>query len=326
MGRRWATTLVAFGVALVVSAPARTQERPASNADELRKLDALFDFVRARNVRDYALSGPDVIDEAKYLKIGGIEQWVTIRGENRANPVVLVLHGGPGDATNPWGYAGFRPWLKTYTVVQWDQRGSGKTLGRSGKDSAAALTIGRLVQDGVELADTLRTSLRKDKIILVGHSFGSILGVLMAKKLLWRLFGLGGTGAAAGGLAGFLMRWGLGPLGLLLGSTSPLEGGPDLMRFDPKSGRYVPIPGRGGEPVQGDVDVHLPPEEGDAGVVGQRRLLRLLEQLQERPYRSLHAGDRQHRRGPPLRERDQLCPAGRQPRGRQGDLDGRTEP
>jgi pimeloyl-ACP methyl ester carboxylesterase len=67
------------------------------------------------------------------------------------------------------------------TVVQWDQRGSGRTLGRNGKDSAAALTIDRLVQDGVELADALRTSLRKDKIIIVGHSFGSVLGVLMAK-------------------------------------------------------------------------------------------------------------------------------------------------
>jgi pimeloyl-ACP methyl ester carboxylesterase len=181
MNTRWATTLAAFGVALAMSTAVRTQERPASNAEELRKLDALFDFVRARNARDYVISGPDVIDEAKYLKVGGIEQWVTIRGENRANPVVLVLHGGPGDATNPWGYAGFRPWLKTYTVVQWDQRGSGKTLGRNGKDSAAALTIDRLVQDGVELADALRTSLRKDKIILVGHSFGSVLGVLMAK-------------------------------------------------------------------------------------------------------------------------------------------------
>jgi pimeloyl-ACP methyl ester carboxylesterase len=141
----------------------------------------MFEFVRARNAQDYAISTPNGIDEGKYLNLGGIEQWVTIRGEDRTNPVVLVLHGGPGDATNPWGYAGFRPWLKAYTVVQWDQRGTGRTLGRNGRESAATLTIDRLVQDGLELTSTLRTTLGKDRIILVGHSFGSVLGVLMAK-------------------------------------------------------------------------------------------------------------------------------------------------
>jgi pimeloyl-ACP methyl ester carboxylesterase len=180
MRNRW-PVILACGAAIALSSSARAQQPSSSDVDELRKLVPLFDFVRARNVRDYVISGPDVIDEGKYLKVGGIEQWVTIRGEDRANPVVLILHGGPGDATNPWGYAGFRPWLKTYTVVQWDQRGSGRTLGRNGKESAAALTIDRLVQDGLELAEMLRTSLRKDKIILVGHSFGSVLGVLMAK-------------------------------------------------------------------------------------------------------------------------------------------------
>jgi len=152
--------LFGFGV-LALSSAARTQEHPASNDDELRKLGEAFDFFRARNAKDYAIAATSGIEEAKYLKVGDIEQWVTIRGEDRSNPVVLVLHGGPGDATNPWGYAGFRTWLKTYTVVQWDQRGAGKTLGRNGRASAETVTIDRLVQDGVELADTLCTSLRK---------------------------------------------------------------------------------------------------------------------------------------------------------------------
>jgi pimeloyl-ACP methyl ester carboxylesterase len=166
---------------LALGVPARTQDRAPSNADELRKLDAVFEFIRARNAQDYAISTPNGIDEAKYLKVGGIEQWITIRGEDRANPVVLLLHGGPGDATNPWGYAGFRPWLKHYTVVQWDQRGAGRTLGRNGRESAGTLTIERLVQDGLEVAAALRASLGKDKIVLVGHSFGSVIGVMMAK-------------------------------------------------------------------------------------------------------------------------------------------------
>ena len=171
-------------------------------SDELGKFGATLDFIRERRTPDYRITAPQGIDEAKYLKVGGIEQWVTIRGEDRANPVVLVLHGGPGDATNPWGHAGFRAWLKTYTVVQWDQRGSGRTLGRNGRDSAATLTIDRLVQDGVELADALRTSLRKDKIILVGHSWGSVLGVLMAKakpELFQAFVGTGQVGDPARG-------------------------------------------------------------------------------------------------------------------------------
>ena len=195
---------LAFGLALALSSPVRTQERPSSDGDELRELAAAFDFLRTRNAQDYAISTPNSIDEAKFLKVGGIEQWVTIRGEDRANPVVLVLHGGPGDATNPWGYAGFRTWLKTYTVVQWDQRGAGRTLGRNGQGSAATLTIPRLVQDGVELADAVRTYLRKDKIILIGHSWGSVLGVLMAKAKPNLFHAFVGTGQV--GVGGDLTR------------------------------------------------------------------------------------------------------------------------
>lgn len=179
-------TLAALGALALApraeQSPQAPQATSAANADaDAAKFEKLREFVRARNARDYAISAPNGIDEARYLRIGEIEQWVTIRGENRDNPVLLLLHGGPGDATNPWGYAGFRTWLKAYTVVQWDQRGAGRTLGRNGRDSAQTVTIDRLVQDCVELGDALRTSLKKDKIILLGHSWGSILGALAAK-------------------------------------------------------------------------------------------------------------------------------------------------
>jgi pimeloyl-ACP methyl ester carboxylesterase len=192
--------LFAMG-AFALSHPVRAQERSASIDDELGKLNEAFDFFRTRNAKDYAIGATNGIEEAKYLKIGGIEQWITIRGEDRANPVVLILHGGPGDATNPWGYAGFRAWLKNYTVVQWDQRGTGRTLGRNGKASVETVTIDQMVQDGVELADAVRASLRKEKIILLGHSWGSVLGVLMAKKkpdLFQAFVGTGQVGNPAG--------------------------------------------------------------------------------------------------------------------------------
>ena len=168
-----------------------------SEAGEFRKLDPTLKFLRTRNARDYAVTTANGIDEAKYVKVGSIEQWITIRGEDRRNPVLLFLHGGPGDATNPWGYAGFRNWLKYFTVVQWDQRGAGRTFGRHGAAAASTITIERMVQDGIELSELLSKTFQKGKIVLVGHSWGSILGVLMAKARPELFYAYVGTGQVA---------------------------------------------------------------------------------------------------------------------------------
>jgi pimeloyl-ACP methyl ester carboxylesterase len=170
---------------------------PALAQEELQKLDAVLAFVRDRNARDYAITSPNRIDEGKYVELGGVEQWITIRGEDRGNPLLLFLHGGPGDATNPWGYAGFRSWLKRFTVVQWDQRGAGRTLGRNGSSLATTITLDRMVRDGIELAELLKESERKEKIVLVGHSFGSILGVRMVKARPDLFYAFVGTGQVA---------------------------------------------------------------------------------------------------------------------------------
>jgi pimeloyl-ACP methyl ester carboxylesterase len=180
-------------------APVGAQEASSgrSEADEFQKLEPALKFLRARAARDYAVTTPNGIGEANYVKIGGLEQWITIRGEDRKNPVLLLLHGGPGDATNPWGYAGFRTWLKYFTVVQWDQRGAGRTFGRNGAASASTINIERMVQDGVELAELLSKRLQKDKIVLVGHSWGSILGVFMVKARPELFYAFVGTGQVA---------------------------------------------------------------------------------------------------------------------------------
>jgi hypothetical protein len=61
-----------------------------------RKFDQTLSFLRERNARQYAIDPAKGVDEASYVSIGGIKQWVTIRGEDRSNPVLLFLHGGPG--------------------------------------------------------------------------------------------------------------------------------------------------------------------------------------------------------------------------------------
>jgi pimeloyl-ACP methyl ester carboxylesterase len=133
------------------------------------------------------------IDEAMFVKIGGIDQWITIRGQARDNPVLLFLHGGPGVATSPYPRDVLFDWTKDFTLVQWDQRGSGKTYGRSGP-LAADVTIDRMAQDGVEAAEFLRQHLGKKKMILLGLSWGTTLGVYMAKARPDLFYAYVGTG------------------------------------------------------------------------------------------------------------------------------------
>jgi pimeloyl-ACP methyl ester carboxylesterase len=174
-------------------------QQPGATDTAYRKLDAFVSYVRSRNAASYAIRSATGIDEASYVPVGGIEQWVTIRGQNRDNPVLLFLHGGPGDVTNPWTFALFAPWQEQFTVVQWDQRGAGRTLRRAGPSIAPTVTLDRIVQDGLELAEYLRKHLGKDRIIIVGHSFGSIVGVLMARARPDLFFAYVGTGQVADG-------------------------------------------------------------------------------------------------------------------------------
>jgi pimeloyl-ACP methyl ester carboxylesterase len=174
----------------------------ATSDADWKSLDDFLSFKRNRNARDYALASPNGIDEEKYVELGGVPQWITIRGQDRENPVLLFLHGGPGDATNPWGYAAFRTWLGEFTVVQWDQRGAGRTLGKNGSSLGPTITLDRMAQDGIELSELLRKTLQKEKILLVGHSFGSILGLFMVKArpdLFHAFVGTGQVGDPARG-------------------------------------------------------------------------------------------------------------------------------
>lgn len=175
------------------------QEAPSvgSEAADFQKFEPWLKFLRDRNTDTYAITAPNGIDEGTYVQVGGIEHWITIRGEDPNNPVLLFLHGGPGDATNPWGYAAFRSWLKYFTVVQWDQRGAGRTFGRSGTASAATITPDRMVQDGIELSELLKKRLHKEKIIVVGHSWGSVLGFFMVKVRPDLFYAFVGTGQVA---------------------------------------------------------------------------------------------------------------------------------
>jgi len=120
-------------------------------------------------------TGP--IDEAAFVRLGGIDQWVTIRGSERRNPVLLILHGGPGDAQSALRNT-YAIYERHFTVVQWDQPGAARTFGRN---PTVAPEPARVERDGLELADELRRRLHKRRIVLLGHSWGSHLGIEMVR-------------------------------------------------------------------------------------------------------------------------------------------------
>jgi pimeloyl-ACP methyl ester carboxylesterase len=137
-------------------------------------------YRRWQNAKRLIINSPNGIDESQYVKIGGIDHWMTIRGEDISNPVLLFLHGGPG-ATHTVFNALTRPWEQHFTIVQYDQRGSGRTLRRSGPPRPGELTLDRLEQDATEVAEYLRQHLAKDKLLLAASSVGTTFGTALAQ-------------------------------------------------------------------------------------------------------------------------------------------------
>ncbi len=114
------------------------------------------------------------INEQMYIDVNGTKQWISIYGQDIDNPVLLYLHGGPGSATSDIDYAFTRKWADVYTVVTWDQRNCGKSYDKKQNDTV--LTRELFMTDGKEVTEFIRNYLSKDKITVLGHSWGSIYG------------------------------------------------------------------------------------------------------------------------------------------------------
>nr|WP_294950264.1 alpha/beta hydrolase [uncultured Mucilaginibacter sp.] len=128
------------------------------------------------------------INEKRFININGIEQWVTIKGDS-SKPVILFVHGGPGSPLSPYADAIYSGWEKDFVLVQWDQRGAGKTFGRTAPaelspDYLAShiLTAEQIVNDGISLVEYLEKYLHKQKVTLFGSSWGSVIAAQMAVK------------------------------------------------------------------------------------------------------------------------------------------------
>lgn len=120
------------------------------------------------------------VHEAGFITIGGIEQWVVVDGADCGNPLVVMVHGGPGNPNTPFARNIFGDWENDFTIVQWDQRGSGKTYGANRPAEDEPLTLQALTTDGVEVTRYAIQRFGKRKVILMGGSWGSALATHMA--------------------------------------------------------------------------------------------------------------------------------------------------
>ncbi|GGD95142.1 alpha/beta fold hydrolase [Planktosalinus lacus] len=127
---------------------------------------------------------PEGIEILEQVELGGVPQWVSIRGRNQDNPVLLFIPGGWGDPMIGLSWAFQTPWEDYFTVVQWDHRNAGKNaiIGTDREAFMKEFTLERLVSDAEELVSYLRERLGKDKVVAMGYSMGGTVGIHLAKQ------------------------------------------------------------------------------------------------------------------------------------------------
>jgi pimeloyl-ACP methyl ester carboxylesterase len=114
------------------------------------------------------------------VHIGGNDQWVLERSENVDNPIILFLHGGLGTSQLTLNRRNTKNLEKGFIVVNWEQRGAGKSYNAI-KD-VGKMNIDQFVQDTRELTLYLLKKFHKQKIFLVGHSWGTVIGALTVSR------------------------------------------------------------------------------------------------------------------------------------------------
>ncbi len=119
------------------------------------------------------------IDLGVFVPINGVDQWLTLRGVDVRNPPLLIV-GGPGAAFSRLAPF-FAPWEASFTLVQWDQPGGGATWARNGDEGTGPLSLERLMADAIVVTQWVLSRLGAERLVLLGLSGGSILGLMMIR-------------------------------------------------------------------------------------------------------------------------------------------------
>ena len=154
-------------------------------------------YAKARGILEDAekIVAPNGVQEAYETVIGGVKQWVYVRGQDKNNPLLLFVHGGPASPMAPVAWLFQRPLEEYFTVVHYDQRAAGKTYAANDTTGlGGTIRIAQYVQDALDLTDFIRKKYGKQKVILVGHSWGTVVGLQAALKrpdLFYAYVGMG---------------------------------------------------------------------------------------------------------------------------------------
>ncbi len=171
--------------------------QPASAQQAAAALPASDEFAPARAIIAdvQKIVTPNGVDETLVLELGGARQVVNIRGADRANPILIYIHGGPGSVEMPMAWTFQHPWEDFFTVVQWDQRGAGRSFPLNDPTVIApTLRLERYRDDAIALIEQLGARLGQRKVFVLGHSFGSAVGLAVAQArpdLLHAYIGMG---------------------------------------------------------------------------------------------------------------------------------------
>lgn len=146
------------------------------------------------------------VDVQQRVTLGGLEQQIVVRGADARNPLLLILHGGPGFAEMPL-FSTYNADLEAhFLVVHWDQRGAG--LSYSGTIPVESMTIRQFVADALELIAWLTARFGQDKLYLVGHSWGSLIGATVASEHPARVHAFISVGQLVAGLRNEQLSYG----------------------------------------------------------------------------------------------------------------------
>lgn len=152
--------------------------------DGFPSVDALREAIRTLHRDLGRIVAPDGIDETRHVMLGGFPQFIALRGQSREAPILLFLHGGPGSPISDIAYAYQRPWEDFFLVVNWDQRGFGRSYGETSDTArlAGSLNRERYMADAVELMTMLASEFDQSKIVLVGQSWGTVMALEIARR------------------------------------------------------------------------------------------------------------------------------------------------
>lgn len=181
---------------LATPVAAQTPVGPNSRTEAVKIIAGLREIV-----------SPDGLQASETIPIGGIKQVVSIRSQDLRNPVLIYFHGGPGFVETPLDWWWGRGWDEYFTVVHWDQRNAGKTFTASGANDPALLTAERYQRDAEEVVQWALKRFGKRKLFVLGHSWGSMLGLKLAAAHPEWLHAYIGMGQLTDGLEGERRGW-----------------------------------------------------------------------------------------------------------------------